>query len=387
MNELPVFISYRRDDGTPFAEWLHKSLHRQNILVRRASLDLYEIISVYLDREMPAVPNWQDHLRQALELAGAFIVICTPGAKFEFKDKSDWFYYEIRWWLENRSTIAPILLAPSGPSWVPDIIHERWPDVQLIDIDASGGSVKAAARKRTIRRIFKSIALSAGQEAGANGVTNDTPRGDISMPLPARLYMWEKDTHFRYTNCNENYARSAGYDSPRALIGKTDDDMPWRPWADFFRAGDQQVFSGTGSARVNIQEKEMMLDRVADILVTEDPLCLNGECVGLMGYYLDITGQTLAPRPAATIDNGKGICLGPEFGGEYFSEEEAGVFKGIVKNDPRPTIASSLQMSRAAVDAHIQSIKRKLQCVTDADVIATAIRSGLPLTLFGPERF
>ena len=87
------------------------------------------------------------------------------------------------------------------------------------------------------------------------------------------LYTWEKDRHFRYIRCNENYARGGLVSIRReAMIGKSDTDMPWRDLADFFREGDYSVMQGEGPTRFNVQEKEIMVDRVADILVTENQL-------------------------------------------------------------------------------------------------------------------
>ena len=201
------------------------------------------------------------------------------------------------------------------------------------------------------------------------------------------LFTWEKDRNFRYIRCNDNYAAAAGFESAKAILGKSDDDMPWRSRADFFRSGDQQVISGAGPHRINIEEKEIMVDRVADILVTEKQLLDHrGECVGLTGYFLDITGHRLVPRDGGYCKDERGFYLGNEFGGEFLSAIEAEVFKGMMKVQSAEKIGIDLNLSRSTVESHIQSIKQKLQCITDGDVIATAIRSGLPLTLFGPDK-
>ena len=385
MNVLPVFISYRQDDGAEWAQSLYRSLHGHTIEVRHGSLVHWETISVYLDKETPVVPNWQDHLRGALEVARALVVICTPAVKHQ-KESQDWFYYEISWWLEHRSTLAPILLTPYGPSWIPDVIHARWPDVQFLDVSRRPPKLATSGITMGLGRIVRSISLSAGEYSAIQPAEN--PPNDEAMLSQPGYYSWEKDRNFRYVNCNDNYARAAGYDSARAMIGKTDDDMPWRPWANYFRMGDQQVISGLGPMRFNFPETEMMVDRVADILVTERQLQLRGgECVGLTGYFYDITGFALVPKDMARVENGKGLCLGNAFGNECLSETEVEVFKRLLQQQSRQAIADSLNLSAAVVDWHVKSIKQKLQCVTDGDVIATAIRSGLPLALFGPEGF
>src|SRR5437870_1639862 len=107
------------------------------------------------------------------------------------------------------------------------------------------------------------------------------------------VYTWEKDKNFRYIKCNEHYAMAAGLDSPHSIVGKSDDDMPWRSLADYFRRGDQMLMDGRIS-RDNIQEKEIMFNRTADILVTERQLLNSyGHCIGVTGHFIDITGYFL----------------------------------------------------------------------------------------------
>lgn len=204
------------------------------------------------------------------------------------------------------------------------------------------------------------------------------------MNIPG-LYTWEKDKYFRYINCNDNYARAAGFDSPQAMIGKSDDDMPWRTLADIFRQGDQGVLDAKSPARTHVQETEIMADRVADILVTENQLLSKeGKCVGVTGYFLDITGKQLVP--ATLGDQPRYVFnLGPQFGDQTFSSVEASVFKGILRKFESEQIASVIGISKAEVESTIKNIMLKLQCTTIGDVVATAIRAGLPLSLFGPD--
>ena len=52
------------------------------------------------------------------------------------------------------------------------------------------------------------------------------------------LYIWAKDKNYRYLYCNEHYAMAAGLDSPGQIVGKSDEELHWRKYADFFRAGE-----------------------------------------------------------------------------------------------------------------------------------------------------
>jgi len=386
MNEWPIFLSYRDFDGAELAWRLRESLHGRSTILRVASLDIPVTLSVYFDRASSAVPDWKESQLRELERARAFLVVCSPGTMRDFGD-DDWFYAEIRWWLEHRGAVAPILASKDDVRWIPPIIKRQWPNLHVVRFDAASCSVLALPEQTEKFEVGVQAILSSVWSLAEHG--DGIESGPLALnalfPDMAGLYMWEKDLNFRYVRANDNYARAAGYDSAEAMIGKSDDDMPWRALADFFRAGDQGVFSGTGPVRLNVPEKEIMVDRAADILVTENQLRDHrGECVGLAGYFVDITGRQFVAQPPRT-NNASGLCLGPQFDNEYLSPEEVLVFKALLKVQTVDRIATALSMSRKSVDAHIQSIKRKLQCVTDGDIIATAIRAGLPLTLFGPQ--
>jgi DNA-binding CsgD family transcriptional regulator/PAS domain-containing protein len=304
---------------------------------------------------------------------------------YEFKSEKDWFFTEVRWWLENRGPISPILVASTehGPRYIPDLILERWPAASMIRVDPRSWSENPPAELETIIEINIESILAAIDYSAGGEHTGMTSRASYMTNIPG-LFTWEIDRAFRYINANENYARAAGYDSPRAMIGKSDDEMPWRSLADFFRSGDDQVMSGKVSLRDCVLEKEVMLDRVADILVTEGPLVVRGKCIGLTGCFLDITGRRLVPVPSKPAGKDSPVPLGRRFGNESFSTLEVQVFRGLVRCLSAQQIADTLSLSRKIIESQVRSIRRKLQCRTDGEVIAVAVEAGLPLALFGP---
>jgi len=389
VNELPIFISYRQDDAKELARWLHDSLQGRTIFDSEGSLEIPKTLGVYFDQATPPVNNWRDYLERELNRSRVLLVVCSPNAATE--RSNDVLYFEIRWWITNRGDNSPILITPSGQRWIPQPIKERWPNAQTINAvirdPLTDAMTNPAILHADVARVLDGIAQRVRGLHIENGVVSfpsQSKNDDPAVNLPG-LYTWEKDKNFRYIRCNENYSRAAGFDSPRAMIGKSDDDMPWRSLADDFRCGDQKVMDAESPARVHVHEKEIMVDRVADILVTENQILTeSGKCVGVTGYFLDITGMELTPKSIRkNLDHE--FRLGPEFGDQCFSDVEASVFKGILRKFSSARIAAALSISKAEVETHTASIMQKLQCRTLGDVIVTAIRAGLPLLLFGLE--
>ncbi|HET7228400.1 MAG TPA: PAS domain-containing protein [Longimicrobium sp.] len=390
MNELPVFISYRQSDGSELAFWVHDVITGLDVTIEKEGILISAIVSPYLDRSSPGIDDWQNLHKAELERALALVVICTPDASSERRsDETDWLYEELRWWILNRRKIAPILIAPEqhGQRYVPDILLKEWPRAQVIRVTPhawDGTRVPTATETRSIHNsitaIRSGIASSAGDIRIGQSPEPWTGIGVLSSPA---VFAWEKDRSFRYLNVNESYARAAGFDSPHAMIGKTDENMPWRALVSLFREGDARVMAGAGRPRICSREKEIMVDHVADIIVNESPLRDRfGKVVGLTGCFMDITGLTTTERgnelPPAEIP------LGSAFGDERFTATEVRVFRSLVQGLSRGEIAVALNVRRGVVDAAIRCIMRKLQCSTEADIVVTAVRAGLPLALFGP---
>jgi DNA-binding CsgD family transcriptional regulator/PAS domain-containing protein len=303
----------------------------------------------------------------------------------------DWFYHELRWWLEHRKGIAPILISAEqhGPRYIPDLIHNQWPRTQLIQVSPSAwrGSrpptpTQERSAENSITAILSGIAISAGDTHIARP---PGPWGLIGMLPAPEVYAWEKDRAYRYINVNENYARAAGFDSPHAMLGKKDEDMPWRSLVNLFREGDWQVMSGAAGTRVWVKEKEIMVDRVADILVTEKPLRDRlGKIIGLTGCFIDVSGLEVRERTFDPHVPAPDVPLGEEFGSERFTSLEVEVFRCLVQGWPKGRIVDTLGAHCGAVEATIRSIMQKLQCPNEGDIVVAAVRAGLPLALFGP---
>jgi DNA-binding CsgD family transcriptional regulator len=393
MIEVPVFIAYRRTDGSGVAGSLRECLQGRSVWVNE-TLTYLGTITAYFDQAQPAVPDWTKLQHEELQRARAFLLVCSPDAMHE--STNDCLYEEIRWWLANRSSMTPILVTWMDERCIPAIVIRRWPKIQFLKVEGNSSNASASSTgqllgDRTIQSILSSISLSIERAS-----TGDSEA--LAKPFPsfnaAGFYWWQKDKWGRYINCNENYAYAAGCESPKDVIGKTDDDMPWSALAEFFRIGDRQVILGKGPPRTNVLEKEIMADRTADILVNEGPLLdQRRECLGVEGRYEDVTGmagllaglprQGLDPKPTTNNEEVRAYHLVVESTDVYLSEIEGEVIKGMLYRYTTDRIAGLLNVSRAAVESHIHSIKRKLQCVTDGDVIATAIKSGFPLLLFG----
>lgn len=110
---------------------------------------------------------------------------------------------------------------------------------------------------------------------------------NIISNLPCHVY-W-KDRNGNFLGCNELQARSAGFSSVSEMIGKNDDQMPWREQADIYRKNDRDIMQ-TGVGK-NVEEACTLHDgKTAYFLANKVPLKdREGNVIGILGISTDIT--------------------------------------------------------------------------------------------------
>lgn len=106
--------------------------------------------------------------------------------------------------------------------------------------------------------------------------------------VPQRIF-W-KDTQLNYLGCNLQFARDAAIETPAAIVGQDDYDMPWQQEADRYRADDRTAMR-EGCPRLSYEELQSRPDGSPRWLLTSKIPLHNpaGEIIGVLGTYEDIT--------------------------------------------------------------------------------------------------
>jgi PAS domain S-box-containing protein len=109
--------------------------------------------------------------------------------------------------------------------------------------------------------------------------------------LPMAIF-W-KDRDLRYLGCNRQFAQAAALDSPAEIIGRSDFDMPWREFAEQYRADDAAVMAAD-QPKLNFEEpiqesgKTVGWARTSKVPLHDD----SGAVTTVLGIYEDITEYT-----------------------------------------------------------------------------------------------
>ena len=98
-----------------------------------------------------------------------------------------------------------------------------------------------------------------------------------------------KDTNRRFVGVNQAFLDFYGFESEDAVIGKTDEDMGWHPNPIPFMEDELRVLKGESTH--NIQGQCIVKGEVRDIIATKTPIYDDGEIIGFIGSFMDVTDE------------------------------------------------------------------------------------------------
>ena len=111
--------------------------------------------------------------------------------------------------------------------------------------------------------------------------------------IPVRVH-W-KDVRSVYRGCNRRFAQDAELSSPEALVGKTDFDLPWARFADFYRGKDAEVIASGEPLMEYEQPRTDSGGQLRWLRQSKLPLRdAAGEIIGILTAYEDITDRKAA---------------------------------------------------------------------------------------------
>ncbi|MFT3741760.1 MAG: ATP-binding protein [Gammaproteobacteria bacterium] len=107
-------------------------------------------------------------------------------------------------------------------------------------------------------------------------------------------YIFWKDVNSIYLGCNNNFAKAAGFNSPKDIVGKTDAQLPWGQYTAHIYLEEDLNIIKTGKAILHKEVAMQMEGKHEQILsVSKIPLFENNKIIGILGIYIDITQRVL----------------------------------------------------------------------------------------------
>jgi len=116
---------------------------------------------------------------------------------------------------------------------------------------------------------------------------------EASLPSCQVRMFWKLGPQFKFTGCNEHFARDAGLTSAE-LMGLDDFDqrLPWQAQASKYRADDKEVYD-SGTPKLDILERQTSAAGITWVRVGKAPIRGgSGAVIGVLGMYEVLDKET-----------------------------------------------------------------------------------------------
>jgi PAS domain S-box-containing protein len=104
------------------------------------------------------------------------------------------------------------------------------------------------------------------------------------------MLFW-KDKERRFQGANKAFLDYYDFPSEQVILGKTDEEMGWHAEEEPFKSDEWRILH-TGESTYRVRGKCMSHGELRDIVASKSPLIENGEIVGLVGSFEDVTDET-----------------------------------------------------------------------------------------------
>jgi PAS domain S-box-containing protein len=215
----------------------------------------------------------------------------------------------------------------------------------------------------------------------------------VLMAVPCAIF-W-KDRESRFLGCNTLFLQLGSLRSLEEIIGKTDFEMPWSNRAEHYQRIDRMVL---GSGKI-ISCHEIVSTTHGDLQVktTKSPLIKDGEIIGTVGMFQDISDLVTALESAEAALNAKNFAereslqktldlqcvlnditehryyLAGKYRGVYLTRREAECLVCLSRGLTNKETAKLLKISHRTTEGYIQAVKQKFNCHTRSALIKEAI--------------
>ncbi|MCR5757624.1 MAG: response regulator [Selenomonas sp.] len=110
-----------------------------------------------------------------------------------------------------------------------------------------------------------------------------------------------KDKERRFLGANKAFLDYYDFPSENVILGKNDEDMGWHESDEPFQNDEWRVLR-TGESTYRVHGKCMSHGEMRDIVASKSPLIENGEIVGLVGSFEDVTDEIRSQEQMAHLN-------------------------------------------------------------------------------------
>lgn len=205
-------------------------------------------------------------------------------------------------------------------------------------------------------------------------------RETIIETLPCAFYL--KDLQLKYVEFNSTALKIAKINDKEEVIGRLDDELPWREFATKYQKHDRQVLMGQECIHIDPVTKA---DGDKTILINKKSPFLSNmkEIIGVAGVSFELTRENFREIASFFISNNFFPRFNSntenkdfKYGDFIFSRRQAEVIAYLLRGYSAGNIGKILNISKRTVETHIINVKNQLGCQKKTEIIDQAFKYG-----------
>ena len=186
-----------------------------------------------------------------------------------------------------------------------------------------------------------------------------------------------KDKNRRFLGANKAFLEYYGFPSESVIIGKTDEDMGWHEEDGPYKNDELWVLE-TGHSTHRVRGKCLSHGEMRDIVASKSPLIENGEIVGLVGSFEDVTEECRQQQKIVELND----RLLASLKRTEMANRAKTAFLSNVSHDMRTPLNGILGFARlAAASNNMEKVQNYLQKILkSAELLQSLIDDTLELS-------
>lgn len=186
-----------------------------------------------------------------------------------------------------------------------------------------------------------------------------------------------KDKDRRFLGANKAFLEYYGFPSESVIIGKTDEDMGWHEEDGPYKNDELWVLE-TGHSTHRVRGKCLSHGEMRDIVASKSPLIENGEIVGLVGSFEDVTEECRQQQKIVELND----RLLASLKRTEMANRAKTAFLSNVSHDMRTPLNGILGFARlAAASNNMEKVQNYLQKILkSAELLQSLIDDTLELS-------
>lgn len=176
----------------------------------------------------------------------------------------------------------------------------NWKSVAISLLNIGGNVSMLVCVSRVDEHIVKTIDSEISEGYSIDAILGDRQDIIANVLRMTPIGIFWKDKERRFLGANKMFLDYYGFNSVECILGKTDEDMGWHINPEPFRTDELNVIH-KGAVIKDVEGECIVKGEVRNIKATKMQFVVDGELIGLIGFFKDVTDENIEKKKLERI--------------------------------------------------------------------------------------